>query len=236
MSDEYPCFETILETHTGFAMRQAQRFYGSDVGHSQQEDLRQAAIEGLLIAAAEADWRHIERQSNPTAYFLSIAKREISALLIEQAAQFKPTSLGCGCGAHVCGRCKAKAIADAERRLAMRRIPASSKRSPLLSKQQDEISLHAADGSLQVEPSVTDGLGAGVQAENELIEELHELIDLVAGQLGDDVRQIMRLAYIDGLDDAAIAEATGIPKRSVNRYRNDATDRVRALYMDHQKI
>lgn len=47
-------YEQVLNQHRGFAVRQAQRLFTRDLGHAQREDLIQAAIEGLLVAAAVA--------------------------------------------------------------------------------------------------------------------------------------------------------------------------------------
>jgi DNA-directed RNA polymerase specialized sigma24 family protein len=46
----------------------------------------------------------------------------------------------------------------------------------------------------------------------------------------------MQLAYVDGLSDEEIAELTGIPRRTVHRYRTDAIKRVRELYRQSQNI
>ena len=226
-------YAQVLDLHQGFAVRQAQRFFTRDLGHAQREDLIQAAIEGLLVAAAEVDWRHVNAQRNPTAFFLTIARRRITPLLVSQASQNRPTSLGCGCGAAVCERCRMKAAADARRRAADEQLPRRSHRGDVLDALDHATTLHADDGSLRVDPADSCGLAPGEDDENDLLEEIYGLIDDLAD--GRD-REVLRMAYCDGYDDEAIADRLGVSSRTVRRLRTAATDQVRALLIAQQNI
>jgi len=226
-------YAQILDHHHGFAVRQAQRFFTRDLGPHQREDLIQAAIEGLLVAAAEVDWRHVNAQRNPTAFFLTIARRRITPLLVAQASQNRPTSLGCGCGAAVCERCRAKAASDARRRAADEQLPRRSYRGDVLDALEHATTLHAADGALRVDPADTHGLAPGEADENDLLDEIYGLIDDLAD--GRD-RDVLRMAYCDGLDDDAIADRLDVSARTVRRLRTSATDQVRALLIAQQNI
>lgn len=226
-------FDQVLEQHGGFAMSQAKRFFSNDLGATQRQDLAQAALEGLLVASVSVDWAYVNEQRNPSAFFLTIARRHITPLLVAQASQNRPTSIGCGCGADVCARCRAKAASDALRRASGTQLPRRSHGAAVLDALDRSVPLHDQGGALTVDPSDTARLAAGESDELDLLNDIYDLIaDLSDGR----DQEVMRLAYVEGLDDEAIAKRLAVSRRTVRRLRTAATDQVRALLLAQQTI
>ena len=234
--------DSIVHDHYGFAVTQAAHYFNPYDSSDTRDDLIQAALEGLLIAAHSADWDDIATKANPTSYFLSLAKREMSALLVQQTAQHRPASLGCGCGAATCARCERQKVDNIERGKAGERLPKPSVRASQLDAltMRPSVPLEQSpgvDGETRFvrEPADTCGLAPGEADEADLLEELYCYVQDVADELGAPTSDILHLAYVEGLNDRQIAEELGLSRSAVQRLRTSADDRVRSLMFDALK-